>query len=131
MMPGVPKDTARLDAYEQLDLVEALERTHRTDAHCVNYLVDGFGPRQPRLTKQVVAEGLYSARVTVFMCDVDNPGHALWTDDTKAAAVEFDAANITTEGVYHTSKGRRLVQPLSESLEARASEPYLRRWLLD
>ncbi|WP_394825048.1 hypothetical protein [Pendulispora albinea] len=130
-LTGVPKETARLDAYERVELVEALHRTWRTDAHAVGYLAAGFGPRQPRLTKGAVLEGLYNAQTTVFFCDIDNPRHEAWTDEMRAAAFAFDAHHLQTEGVYHTRSGRRLVQPLAEPLPVLAAEWHIRRWLLE
>ncbi|HMA93956.1 MAG TPA: hypothetical protein VKP30_14795, partial [Polyangiaceae bacterium] len=71
--------------YVVRELRAALNQVYSSDAHLVTYLVEGL-EKQPRINKTGL--GLYGRRLTVecFFCDVDNPGHAHWTDETFAAA---------------------------------------------
>jgi hypothetical protein len=119
------------DAYEVLDLREALERVYATDAHFVTYVVEGAS-RQPRLNKPGLPYFDRPVFTTTFVCDVDNPGHAEWNEELRAqAAREWDSVpELATCGLYHTLHGRRIVQPLATPIPAAKSEPYLRRWLL-
>ena len=119
------------DAYEVMDLREALERQYDTDAHLVTYVVDG-ATRQPRINKGGLPYFDRPVHTTTFMCDVDNPGHAEWNDALRAeAALQWDTvAELASCGVYHTLHGRRIVQPLADPIPAARAEPYLRRWLL-
>jgi hypothetical protein len=99
--------------YVVRELREALEHVYFTDAHLVTYLVEGLD-KQPRVNKAGLE--LYGKRLTVecFFCDVDNPGHAPWTDEWFEAARVQDQTlpSLTTAGVYYTRGGRRIVQPL-------------------
>ena len=119
------------DAYEVMDLREALERQYETDAHLVTYVVDG-ATRQPRINKPGLPYFDRPVHTTTFMCDVDNPGHAEWNDALRAeAARQWDTVpELASCGVYHTLHGRRIVQPLTDPIPAARAEPYLRRWLL-
>lgn len=118
-------------AYEVLNLREALERVYPTDAHFVTYIVEGAA-RQPRLNKPGLPCFDRPVLTTTFVCDVDNPGHAEWSDELRAqAAREWDSVpELATCGLYHTLHGRRIVQPLATPISAPHSEAYLRRWLL-
>ena len=118
-------------AYEVLVLEDALQRTYDTDAHLVSYVVDGMAS-QPRINKTGLPYFEGSVRTTVFFCDVDNPGHAEWSDELSADAMkQYESLNVlSTCGVYHTAHGRRFVQPLAEPIVVAEVEPYLRRWLL-
>jgi hypothetical protein len=120
------------DAYEVIDLRDALDRHYDTDAHLVTYVVDGAA-RQPRINKAGLPYFDRPVYTTTFMCDVDNPGHAEWDDALRdEAARQWDAVpELATCGVYHTLHGRRIVQPLADPIPAARAEPYLRRWLLE
>jgi len=120
------------DAYEVLDLREALERRYQTDAHLVAYVVPGAA-RQPRINKSGLPHFGRPVQMGVFLCDVDNPDHALWTDETLAESLEqYDHLEVLqTAGVYHTARGRRIVQPIEEPIAVEDVEPYIRRWFLE
>ena len=117
-------------AYEVIELVEALTRTYRTDAHLVTYVVPGASA-QPRINKAGLGLVPVKPVVEVFFCDVDNDAHAPWTDDALAAAhaQEEQLAPLATAGVYYTAHGRRFVQPLAEPIQVGQVEPHLRSWL--
>jgi hypothetical protein len=119
-------------AYEVLELEAALRRSYRTDAHLVAYTVEG-APRQPRINKSGLDSFPQPVTVDVFFCDVDNPGHAPWTEALLAQSVrEYGALPVLqSAGVYHTPHGRRVVQPLTEPIPAREVEPYLAAWMLE
>ena len=118
------------DAYEVLELRQALERVYATDAHLVTYVVDGV-QRQPRINKAGLASFSVTVTVSVFFCDIDNPGHAPWNPESLASALrDYDAiAELQSAGVYHTQHGRRIVQPITEPIPAGEVEPYLLGWL--
>jgi len=126
---GVRKEVQ--EAYEVLDLREALERHYRTDAHLVAYVVPGV-THQPRINKPGLPHFPHPVGMGVFFADVDNPGHALWTDELFAEAMEqYDTLDeLQTAGVYHTARGRRIVQPIEEPIPVQQVEPYIRRWFL-
>jgi hypothetical protein len=118
------------DAYEIVDLRAALERVYATDAHLVTYVIDG-GTHQPRLNKLGLPYFDRPVHTTAFFCDVDNVGHAEWTDDLlERAAIQHESLRmLQTCGVYRTAHGRRIVQPLAEPIPVANVEPYLARWL--
>lgn len=118
------------DAYAVVELEAALHRVYRTDAHLVAYVVEG-ATRQPRINKPGLPHFGRRALVHAFFCDVDNTGHAAWTEETFAAARAQDLSlpALRRAGVYYTRHGRRIVQPIAEPIEASIVEPYLRRWL--
>jgi len=111
--------------YEQVELVEALERVYRSDAHLVGYVV-GDGPMQSRLTKSSATD--QAVTTTVFV-DVDNPGHAPWTPEATAAALERYRALPLPAGVYHTAHGARFVLPLASPVPVLEAEALIRRAL--
>jgi hypothetical protein len=119
------------DAYEILDLREALSRTYDTDAHLVSYVVRGRS-RQPRINKAGLPYFDGVVETTTFFCDVDNPGHGAWSGELLVAAErQYESLDIlATCGVYHTAHGRRIVQPIAEPIPVALVEPYLRRWLV-
>jgi len=119
------------DAYEVMDLREAIERVYTTDAHHVCYVVEG-ATRQPRINKPGLPYFDRPVLTTAFVCDVDNPGHAEWTDALRVqAAYEWDSIpELSTCGVYHTLHGRHIIQPLAEPIPVARAEPCIRRWLL-
>ncbi|HEY3447470.1 MAG TPA: virulence-associated E family protein [Myxococcales bacterium] len=123
-----------VECYAVLPLREALEHAFDTDAHLVTYVVAGE-EFQPRINKPglsaVEAETDAAVQVQVFFADLDNPGHALWTEEARAVARAQEAALpvLSTCGIYDTAKGRRIVQPLENPVPAREVEPYLARWL--
>lgn len=122
------------EAYEILELSDALERTYHTDAHLVAYIVPS-ATRQPRINKLGLREflKLYPVEMEVFFADVDNPGHADWTDDMFTEAMErYDTFEILqTAGIYHTTHGARIIQPIDRRIPISEVEPYLRQWLDD
>jgi hypothetical protein len=120
-----------LDAYEVMDLREAIERVYATDAHHVCYLVEG-ATRQPRINKPGLPYFDRPVLTTTFVCDIDNPGHVEWNDLLRAqAACEWDTIpELGTCGVYHTLHGRHIIQPLAVPIPVAKAEPYIRRWLL-
>ena len=117
------------DAYEVLDVVDALTSVYATDAHLVSYLV-GDGARQCRVNKPGLHEAPSMPRIECFFCDVDNAAHAEWTDDLRAAARAQEASipALSSAGIYDTAHGRRIVQPIANPLAVNDAEPYLRRW---
>ena len=124
------RDNVR-DAYEILDLREALDRRYRTDAHLVAYVVPG-AKRQPRINKSGLPHFGRPVEMGVFFCDVDNPDHAMWTDEMLAQALEqYERLEVLqTAGVYHTARGRRIVQPIESPIPVYEVEPFIRRWFL-
>ena len=120
------------EAYEVLELHEALERKYSDDAHLVAYVVPG-ATRQPRINKPGLPHFGRSVEMGVFFADVDNPDHAPWTAEMFAAALEeYDTLDILqTAGVYHTAHGRRLVQPIEKPIPVQEVEPYILRWFLE
>ena len=119
-------------AYEVVDLRLALERTYKTDAHLVTYVVRGE-ENQPRLNKPGLPCFRGDVETHAFFCDVDNPAHGGWTAASFAAAraQEDTFVALATAGIYYTAHGRRIVQPLAEPIPVQKVEPYLRRWLLE
>jgi hypothetical protein len=118
------------EVYRVVELREALEHVYFTEAHLVAYLVEG-ATRQPRVNKPGLDAFDRRLWVSVFFCDVDNPAHAFWTDETFEAARQQDLVlpSLQTAGIYYTRRGRRIVQPLAEPLDVRVVERFLRRWL--
>ncbi|MGH7296780.1 MAG: hypothetical protein ACRELB_17710, partial [Polyangiaceae bacterium] len=119
------------DAYEVMDIREAIERVYKTDAHHVCYVVEG-AKRQPRLNKPGLPYFDRPVFTTTFVCDIDNPAHAEWDDRLRAqAAYEWETTpELGTCGVYHTLHGRHIIQPLAEPVPVTKVEPHIRRWLL-
>lgn len=127
---GLPKEE-HLDAYQIMDAAEALSIRWPDDAHLVTYVVPGR-ERQARVNKDGIEAcvALYGAvpESSVMMADVDNPGHAAWTPETLATAIE-KTRELTTAGVYFTARGYRIVQPITAPISVLKFEKYLRRWL--
>jgi hypothetical protein len=121
--------------YQVLELRHALERVYTSDAHLVTYVVDGL-EKQPRINKTGLQHYMQTTgrrlAVECFFCDVDNPGHAPWTDELYMDAVLLDSKLeiLSTAGIYHTRGGRRIVQPLATPLDVEAAEPHLKYWLI-
>lgn len=141
---GHPKGAP--DAFELLDLREALDRSWSTDAHATSYvatypevlpapLKHPRPGRQHRLVKALYNGGTTGIRAhtTCFLVDVDNPGHSDWTPELFARAMEqYESTPILqTVGVYHTAHGRRIVQPLAEPIPVEDVEPYLLKYLTE
>lgn len=120
------------DAYEVMEVAEALERTYSTDAHLVTYVV-ADADRQPRINKTGLQHFDRPVEISVFFCDIDNPEHRAWDDELLAGAIaQYDELEILrSAGVYHTQHGRRIVQPIMEPISVVRVEPYIRRWLMD
>ncbi len=118
--------------YEVEELETALRRDYRTDAHLVTYVVQGRA-RQPRINKTGLRTFEGTVSVDVFFCDVDNPGHATWSEELLAESVrEYGSLEaLATAGIYHTQHGRRIVQPLCRSIAVPEVEAYLAAWMLE
>ncbi len=122
-------------AYRITELRAALEATYRSDAHLVLYYVPGL-ERQPRITKSglpwFVSTGTPMPVVDVFFADVDNPDHASWTDELRAAfeTLRATAPSLQTAGIYFTTHGYRVVQPIWRAIPADEAERYIGAWLL-
>ena len=118
------------EAYEVLELREALGRVYSTDAHLVTYVVDG-AKRQPRINKLGLPKFQSRVSVGVFFCDIDNPGHASWNAElVEAAQRDYDTVPVLqSAGIYHTQHGRRIIQPIIEPIDAGEVEPFLKSWL--
>ncbi|MDY0004939.1 MAG: DEAD/DEAH box helicase family protein, partial [Polyangia bacterium] len=119
-------------AFEILDLRDALTRTYSSDAHLVTYVVPGAA-RQPRINKPGLATFDGFPAVDVFFCDLDNPGHAPWTPELHAAALgRYGSLEVLqTVGIYHTAHGARLVQPILSPVPVEQVEPFVARWLTE
>ena len=106
------------DAYEVVEITDALSRAYASDAHLVTYVVRDAS-RQPRINKAGLANFNGNAETTVFFCDVDNPDHRPWSDELVARArAEYESLDVLrTCGIYHTAHGRRIVQPLKKPIE--------------
>ncbi len=117
------------DLYEVMELREALEKRYDTDAHLVTYVVEG-ATRQFRINKPGLPYFDKPLWTQVLFCDVDNPGHADWTEDMVEAAYEQYATLdvLRTVGIYHTKRGLRFVQPLARSIPSPEVEPYIAGW---
>ena len=136
--PTPRKKRARADLVPT-PLETALRASYSTDAHLVTYVVsspDGAPlERQPRVRKEALDWLLaqhYRVDCDVLFCDLDNPSHAEWTPASLATA-ERDLALpvLSTCGIYYTTHGRRIVQPLDEPVSVTESERYLSAWLLE
>lgn len=126
--PGNPTPSV---AYRVAPLREALARVYTTDACMVMYVVDGAS-RQPRINKSGLP--LWTGgtpRMHCFACDIDNPGHALWTEDDYLATRERERElpSLATAGIYYTPSGRRILQPLAHPIAVPEGELYLGEWL--
>jgi hypothetical protein len=114
--------------YEQLELVDALNRVYASDAHLVSYIdaarTDGW---QHRWSKS--APDHSSLFTTSIVVDVDNPGHSPWSDAERARAVASYQRSALPFGVYHTSNGARFLFELAERVPVTAAEPLIRRAL--
>lgn len=125
-------------AFEVLPLADALLRAYKSDAHLATYTVSNGAPldRQPRVTKAglpwVKGEG-YSLTSSALFADVDNPGHGDWTPELRAAFDEQwrTLPVLQTCGVYLTSHGYRLVQPLPHPVAVPEIELYQAAWLAE
>ncbi len=118
------------EAYEVLELREALSRVYSTDAHLVTYVVEG-AKRQPRINKLGLSKFQSRVSVCVFFCDIDNPGHAPWNVElVETAQRDYDTIPVLqSAGIYHTQHGRRIIQPILEPIDAGEVEPFLKSWL--
>ncbi|MEI7895274.1 MAG: hypothetical protein WCI05_19410, partial [Myxococcales bacterium] len=107
-----------------------LQRVYPTDAHLVTYVVKR-AQWQPRINKPGLAHFDGIVETSVFFCDVDNPGHAEWTDGLVESAMrEYETLPVlATASIYHTAHGRRIVQPVAKLIPIDQAEAYLGRWL--
>lgn len=137
--PNSPENTRPISAnFEVHDLDNALRANHDFDAHCVSYVLrrDGAPPlHQPRV-KHSGVDWLESQGFTVntefFMADIDHPDrHRAWRSpaEAKEAAAKVLAANPKT-GVYATSRGLRVVQPITRPIDVRDASPAILAWLM-
>lgn len=120
--------------YTVTALDNALAATYPTDAHLVAYVLrDASGPlrTQPRINKSglpfILSLG-FGVSIDTLIADVDNPGHCDWTPELEAIAHAEDA-RLGTAGVYYTSHGRRIVQPLRRAIDVSLAEGVLDGWL--
>lgn len=136
--PGSPANTAHLEAwYEVRSLEDALTEQYTTEAHFVTYVVRQSGAPlrwQPKVKKRTgeawMREQGYTITTEFFAADVDNPGHARWPDaETACRAARETLAKIPTAGVYVTSRGLRVVQPIPHPIDVQESEPLIKGWL--
>lgn len=116
--PGAPENRARVVAHGTVLGVEAaFARRWASDAHFVPYVL--FGPNgdplstQPRVNKGglawVLAQG-YAVRARSAWADLDNPGHAPWSEAMTDAAFEQarTVEALRTGPWYFTGRGRRV-----------------------
>lgn len=136
---GSPENLHRVTAcYERTSIEGMAARRYETEAHYVAYEVSRSGApleRQPRLCKDALgwvrAQG-FEVHLVALTADVDTPGHAPWTAETRAAFEGLWArasGPLATCGMYLSPKGYRLVQPLLLPLEVEAGERALGAWL--
>ncbi len=120
------------EAYEVLDLRDALTRTYTSDAHLVTYVLPGAS-RQPRINKPGLPYFDGFPEIGVFFCDLDNPGHAEWRPELHAEALARYASLevLETVGIYHTTHGARVIQPIVRPIPVEQVEPYIARWLTE
>ena len=129
-----------LDAYEVLELRTALLATYASDAHLVAYTLRGgdgtIAPQQPRINKPGLVDVRALGRVAtnVFFADVDNLGHgtqaAKWSSPEQAIEMVREVSRrLPTVGIYVTSSGLRLVQPLTCEVDVEDGEARLETWL--
>jgi hypothetical protein len=118
------------DAFEVLELRDALTRVYSTDAHLVTYVVPG-ATRQPRINKPGLPYFDGFPKTGVFFCDLDNPAHGEWTPELyEAALARYRSIEILqTAGIYHTAHGARVVQPIVRPVPVEQAEPFIARWL--
>jgi len=117
------------EAFEVVELRDALTRVYSTDAHVVTYVVPG-ATRQPRINKPGLPYFDGFPETGVFFCDLDNPGHAEWTPELyEAALARYESTEILqAAGIYHTKHGARIVQPIARPIPVEQVEPYIARW---
>ena len=126
MNPALPRKDAK-PCYQRVELLEALNRTWATDAHLVMYVCPTPDGKQHRLSKSHAHEYPYPPTVSVLFADIDNPGHAPWTDALMDAA-HLKWQKVPTAGIYTTAHGYRLVQPLVEAVPYTEEEDYIKGW---
>ena len=129
---GIDKPQSQ-PVFRQVELLEALEDTYNTDAHLVCYLdrsrSDG---RQHRWTKPALQLPIVDSSLLVIesvFIDVDNPNHAAWTDARAAEAIESFSELPLPCGIYFTTHGYRLVQPLVRPVGVLRAERVIREVL--
>jgi len=138
-LAGSPENLHRVTAcYERTSIEGMAARRYETEAHYVAYEVSRAGApleRQPRLCKDALgwvrAQG-FEVHLVALTADVDTPGHAPWTTETRAAFEGLWArasGPLATCGMYLSPKGYRLVQPLARPLLVEAGELALGVWL--
>jgi hypothetical protein len=105
-------------------LLEALSSEHPTDAYAVSYVAHAAGETAARLTKPTYSESGFAATATVLFADVDLPGHRAWIP----GELDVLGAIPVTEGIYATTHGYRLVQPLEAPIPILELERTLTAW---
>jgi len=123
--------------YQVIDLGNALAADYRTDAHLVAYVLrDATGTplrAQPRVNKPGLAfvRSLgYSVALEALFADIDNAAHCEWSPELLELAIVADR-KLATAGVYYTTHGRRVVQPLSRPVDVDQAEGVLAGWLAE
>lgn len=133
-----PMNSRRVKAvFDVLDLDTALATIYPADQHLVSYVIRRDGAplgRQPRVKKDALdwlrGEG-FEVTCDVFFADVDNTDHEPWKNaDAARAEGARVAALVPTAGVYATSAGLRVVQPLTYAMPADLFELASGEWLI-
>ncbi|MFG0245703.1 MAG: primase-helicase family protein [Phycisphaerales bacterium JB052] len=107
---------------------EPWEEVYDGDAHCVAYTIPGE-ETMPRLNKpsyMAVKDQGKTIQLSWMIVDIDNPGHAEWTDELYEET--FRALARLPEfghcGWYLTRGGLRLVWPLKEPISVACAEDF-------
>ena len=113
------------------ELHDALAATYPFEAYCVMYTCGYAGEVQPRLFKELWREYPLRPSCNVLFADVDNPGKSVWTPEIQREfeALWSESLALRTVGVYRTTHGYRIVQPLSRDIDIEEIEPILHAWL--
>lgn len=137
--PGSAENTAHIrPAYRLIQHDDLLSEAFSTDAHFTCAILRRGGVAQlaqPRLVKDGVPwlrEQGYDVEVETLAADLDNPGHATWSNDAAAIAKAQEVhALARTAAVYVTSRGLRLIQPLTQWVRVPDVEVSIAVWLND
>ena len=124
---GLKRLHDEVDVFEPVEIQDAFDQKHTTDAHFVCYFVEDpdDGPVGLRLQKEAlgpVLKGGGRVMATCLCYDIDNPSHARWTEETLVHFLELIDRLDSREHVgmwshlYTTQSGARLVYTLSEPL---------------
>lgn len=125
---GRPTPARLLAPLRTTPLHDALLAVHPDDAHC--YLYHEPGERGvTRHTSERPHPRFEALRIDTLFCDLDNADHAAWPDDQTGIAAALQARDVAqTAGVYVTTRGMRLVQPLERALPVLEADAAMRAW---